>query len=115
MTIGYCGLLLGIVLLKYTTAIPVGYAFAIITGVGYGLAYASLSPLVADFYGTENFGLIYGAVYSFAALINAVAPTAMGACKDLIGDYSLAWTLLLALIALALIASLLLRKPQKLL
>ncbi len=113
LTIGYCGLFLGIVLLKYTTAIPVGYAFAIITGVGYGLAYASLSPLVADFYGTANFGLIYGAAYSFAALINAVAPTAMGACKDLMGDYSLAWTLLLALIALALIASLLLRKPQK--
>lgn len=115
LIIGYSVLLCGIIALRFTTSIPVGYSFAVLTGLGYGLTYASLSPLIASYFGSENFGLIYGAIYSVSALINASAPTLMGVCKDLIGDYSLAWSLLIVLVLVALVGSMLLKKPDHML
>lgn len=103
----------GVVILNNVTNIYMGYCFAILSGIGYGFAYASLNPIVANYFGAENFGIIYGGIYSVAALINASAPTIMGACYDLRGDYSLAWMVLLIIIVVAFCCSLFLKTPCK--
>lgn len=104
---------IGIIVLNNVTSVHMGYFFAIIAGIGYGFAYASLNPIVANCFGAENFGMIYGGIYSISALINASAPTIMGACYDLRGEYSLSWMLLIALLLIAFCCSLCLRIPRK--
>lgn len=57
-------------------------------GIGYGGAGALLSPLVAELFGSENLGTIFGLASVAFAISGLAAPSLAGLAYDIIGSYT---------------------------
>ncbi|MFW6003216.1 MAG: MFS transporter [Halanaeroarchaeum sp.] len=64
------------------------FALTVVFGIGYGGAGALLSPLVADLFGGENLGTVFGLASVSFAIGGLTAPAAAGLAFDAIGTYT---------------------------
>jgi MFS family permease len=82
----------------------------------FGSAYGAISPsraaLVAEEYGSANFGSIAGVMSVFVTLTLAAAPVTAGLLFDLTGSYQVAFVLLLVFAAFAVLALRLSKRPD---
>lgn len=85
---GLVMVLSGMVLLNYTSAVWQVYAFAILLGFGYGLAYLSLPTLMANYFGGNDYARILGATYFISIPLSAMAPILAGYTFDLVHSYT---------------------------
>jgi MFS family permease len=75
--------------------------FAIIFGLGVGGIMPLRPPLLAEYFGTRNFGTIFGITSIFSTIAMVVAPPVAGWIFDTYGNYKSVW---LALIGFAVVA-----------
>jgi len=81
------------------------YVVAALFGITYGLSIALLPTVIADSFGNKAISRIIGVIYTSFALAAFVGPTVGGVLHDSYGNYSLALDGCIALSALALLAS----------
>ncbi len=84
------------------------FTFALFYGFAHGGLFTVVSPTIAEFFGMQSHGVIFGTVLFFGTLGGAAGPLLCGRIYDLTGSYNLAFTILaaLALIGLILVFSL---------
>lgn len=82
-------------------------------GLGWGGLYTMLQLLTAEVFGTRSLGKILGAIVFIDALGGATGQKVTAVLYDQTGSYSLSFTVIAALIAIALVLSLLVRIPSK--
>jgi MFS family permease len=85
------------------------YLFTIVYGFAHGGFFALTSPLVAELFGTKSHGVIFGIVLFFGTLGGAIGPTVTGRLFDVMGDYQIAFLILVAVSFTGLVMSSLLR------
>ncbi len=73
------------------------YPYAFFLGVGFGAAYVTLATIVGNYYGTQSFAAIMGAILPIIFLATALGPYIAGAVFDAQGTYTAAFYGLLAL------------------
>ena len=94
--VGVCmvGHLIGAVLLGFADTFAMVVLFAIINGLAWGARAPLISALRADYFGASAFGRIMG----FSSLVMMIFMTAgvllAGILRDLLGDYTIAFTVL---------------------
>jgi MFS family permease len=86
------------------------YVVAALFGITYGLSIALLPTVIADSFGNKAISRIIGVIYTSFALAALVGPTVAGLLHDSYGNYGLALDGCIALSALALLASVGIRK-----
>jgi MFS transporter, OFA family, oxalate/formate antiporter len=86
------------------------YVVAALFGITYGLSIALLPTVIADSFGNKEISRIIGVIYTSFALAAFVGPTVAGLLHDSYGNYSLALDGCIVLSALALLASVGIRK-----
>jgi sugar phosphate permease len=93
------------------------YWLIIVFAVPYGLGVAGVAPLrgpvQAEYFGTKNFGSIYGLMSLFLAIANVSAPPLAGWLYDNYHDYKIWWSSLIVFGVLALGVILTIPKPQR--
>ena len=82
-------------------------------GLGWGANYTMLQALVADVFGARSLGKILSAINLMDATGGALGPWVAGLLFDLRGDYQLAFGVITALVAVALVAAMLVRVPAR--
>lgn len=86
-----CSVLMGLCLLAlpFAEGPPAILAVAVVFGVGYGGNGALLSPLVADLFGLDDIGTLYGVASVAFALAGLTAPPLATAAFESLGEYTL--------------------------
>ncbi len=87
--------------------------FAITYGVGLSGVMALRAPILAEYFGTRNFGTIFGLTSVFVTLASVVSPPLAGLIYDTYHNYKAWWLVLVAFGVLALIAILTIPRAQK--
>jgi MFS family permease len=82
------GLSVTLLLATAGRATPAVVAFVLLYGIAFGLPELMRGVLVADFYGTEHYASINGALALFVTSARALAPVAAGASRTLTGGYT---------------------------
>ncbi len=82
-------------------------------GLGWGGNYTMLQTLVADVFGARSLGKILGAITTIDATGGAIGPWITGMTFDATGSYQLGFGIMTALIAVAFVASMLIRTPAR--
>ena len=67
---------------------PAFFTLAVVFGIGYGGAGALLSPLVAELFGAENLGTVFGLASVAFAVSGLSAPALAGLLFDAVGSYT---------------------------
>ena len=67
--------------------------------------------IVKGYFGTGSFGAMLGIVMGSASVGSVIGPTLAGGVFDTLGNYRLAWVVLIGLLALAIIMVLNMKKP----
>ncbi len=104
LRICYSMLVAAFVLLQFTYTPVLLYAFAVLYGVAHGGTFTSVSPLVAEFFGTRVHGRLFGTVVFIGTISGAVGPVVAGGVFDFIGTYRPVFLLLIGLLVLAALA-----------
>ncbi len=68
--------------------------FAIIFGFGVGGFLPTRPPILREYFGTKNFGVIFGLTSVFITIGTIVAPPLAGLAFDTLGTYKPAWLVL---------------------
>lgn len=92
--------------------VPVLLIFVALIGANYGANLAVIPPLMKDFYGSKNFAMNYGVVYTAWGLGGFMVSQLGSTFKDLYGDYGYAYVLAAALLVVGTILILSLKSPQ---
>lgn len=100
----YTIMLASFVLLQFAGSALMLYLFALIYGFAHGGMFTSVSPLVAELFGTRYHGMLYGTTVFIGTVSGAIGPTAAGAVFDALGTYRPAFLLLIALVVVAIVA-----------
>ncbi len=85
--------------------------FAIIFGLGIGGIMPLRPPLLAEYFGTRNFGTIFGITSIFNTIAMVVAPPVAGWFFDTYGDYKSVWLALIGFAVVSLILMLTMPAP----
>lgn len=97
---------------KPTTPQPVIWLYTILIGLSAGAWLPTLSLLVSTSFGLRAYGTIFGAASFFQSIGVATGPLMMGYMFDTMGDYRLAYIIVLALHAIALPTVLIVHRPR---
>lgn len=81
--------MVGMILLNYSDTAGMVYAYAILLGFGYGLAYLALPTLVANYFSAHDYARLIATSYLLIIPISAVAPVAAGYTYDLVHSYTI--------------------------
>jgi MFS family permease len=77
-------------------------------GIAYGLGLSGTGPLrapiIRDYFGTKNFGTIFGLSHVFITVVSVVSPPLAGWVYDTYHDFKVWWIAVVALQVLALVA-----------
>jgi sugar phosphate permease len=87
--------------------------FAIVYGFGLGGVLALRAPILVEYFGTRNFGTIFGFTSIFITMASVAAPPLAGWTYDTYHDYKIWWLTLLAFGVIALISILTIPRAQK--
>ena len=88
------------------------YGVMVLYGVGHGGMFTVVSPTIAEYYGVQSLGALFGTVLFFGSLGGAAGPFMTGVIYDWTGSYAVAFTILAAMGALALLLISLLPKKS---
>lgn len=97
----YAVLFLAFILLQFAGNAVMLYVFAVVYGFAHGGAFTSMSPFVAELFGTRLHGLIYGTIVFVGTFAGALGPVFAGGVFDLLGTYRPAFAVMLALMVVA--------------
>jgi len=104
--------LVGVVILIVTQSVAMVWVFVVVFGFAMG-GNITLQPLITgELFGTKSFGAIFGWVVLAGAVGAALGPVLMGAIYDASGSYSLAFTTVLVIYAVAIAALFFARRPR---
>jgi cyanate permease len=84
---GLAGQVVGILLLLNATSTVQVYSAVAIFGAGFGFAYLSVPPLVANYFGVTAYPTLFGVVLPVGTIIGASGPLLAGAVFDATGGY----------------------------
>ncbi|MBI4296371.1 MAG: MFS transporter [Chloroflexi bacterium] len=105
----------GIFLLKsvsLASPMVVLWLYAGFFGLGIGCFLACISMLVSQNFGLASYGLIYGMITGFHSIGTATGSVMAGYIYDATGNYDLAFSIFLALLLVALVTILPVRRPK---
>jgi MFS family permease len=102
---------LGLQTLAIATASWHVYLYALTVGAGFGACYVSFATMLGNYYGTEAFAPLLGIITTVTCIVGALSPALAGVAYDWQGSYQLAFVVLLALTALAILAVVLSKPP----
>lgn len=88
-------------------------AFLLIYGIGYGATVPLRPALIADYFGSRNIGAILGLLMSLTLFGSIASPIIAGWFFDLNGSYRGIFTIYAVILALAIPAAFLIKKPIK--
>lgn len=114
VTVGFMGSGLVILLLTGSVAASLGMAvaFAIVYGLGLG-GVSALRPVIqAEYFGTKNFGAIFGVISIFTTVAQVTSAPLAGFMIDNYHNYNTVWIILIALAVLGVLLLLTIPKPQ---
>ena len=94
-------LLIAFILLQFASTAAMLYVFAVVYGFAHGGIFTTVSPLMAEIFGTRSHGLLYGTSVFVGTLSGAAGPTVAGAVFDLVGSYRPVFLLLIGLVLIA--------------
>jgi len=89
------------------------FLFAAIYGFSHGGFFTVMSPTVAEFFGTQSHGLLFGMVLFCGTLGGAIGPSLVGRIFDVTGSYRMAFWLLTAMAVVGLFLLTFLRHPDE--
>jgi len=110
--LGVCFLICGMIVFNYADSIGRFYVFAVIFGFGYGFVAPVLPILIIDRFGRHVMGSTYGLLTSISAFIGILGPILGGAIYDLNGSYSYLWLVNVAILLIACLTILALKKDR---
>ncbi len=87
--------------------------FAVVYGFAHGGLFTVISPIVAEYFGVRTHGALFGIVFFSSMVGGAIGPVIAGHIYDTTESYSLAFWVCTAVIALALVLILSLRKIRQ--
>jgi MFS family permease len=91
-------LLCGLIWLQVAREAWMLFIFAAIYGLAHGGLFTVMSPTVAELFGTDSHGLLFGIVLFCGTLGGAVGPLMAGHAFDLTGNYRMVFLVLTALV-----------------
>jgi MFS transporter, OFA family, oxalate/formate antiporter len=113
MTLAIGCLLAGVFTMKLSLNNPaLVYGFAILYGIGYSAAFTMIQTLVAEYYRGRDYGSILGVVTMIDTLAGFAGVVVIGQLRKTSGSFDSAFTLMMALCAFALVATLFVQKPK---
>ncbi len=88
-------MLIGLLLFYYVPQADIWLLipFAIFIGIGWGGNVTNRAALTREYFGSRNFGTIYGFLMGLIAIIGLAGPPLAGWIFDTTGSYSIAWLL----------------------
>ncbi len=104
-------LLISLVLLKNIEDPRYLFGFALLYGFAHGGFFTVVSPTLAEFFGMQAIGTLFGTVVFFGTLSGAVGPLITGWIFDTQGSYDWAFTLLITLAVTGLLMTFFLSPP----
>ena len=115
MMVGSIGLMLvAILLLKMCQANQAFVMpFAVVFGIGFGGAFSMIQIWVADIYAGKNFGSILGVVTMVDTIAGSIGMIYLGSMRKTAGTFDGGFNVMLALCAIALVATFLVKKPTE--
>ena len=85
------------------------YLFAAIYGTAHGASFALFSPMIANLFGLQSLGTILGAILFIGTFGSIISPMLAGQIFDIMGNYQLAFLILVVFSIVGLILISLLR------
>ncbi len=83
--------LLALILVPGTTGV---FTFVVLFGAGFGAITPARASLIADLFGTTNYGTISGTLAFYITIARGIAPVAAGVMLGLVGSYTpVLWTM----------------------
>lgn len=79
--------LLGIVVLDQTTQPWIAYLFAVLFGIGYGVASVASFPLIANYFGASSYARLFSVRSLVATALGAVGPVAAAMVHETLHSY----------------------------
>ncbi len=104
LQICYAMMLSSFVILQFAFTPLVLYLFALVYGVAHGGVFTSMSPLVAECFGTAAHGRLFGTVVFIGTMGGAMGPIIAGHSFDVLATYRPAFLLMILLVSVALVA-----------
>ena len=102
----------GFLLLMNATGMAAVYISLILSGLGYGIIMVAPQNMLLNYYGSYDYANINGLYSMIAGVLSSIPSVLVGWFYDLRGDYSFAWILGIALMALCLLIGLIIRPPR---
>jgi MFS family permease len=109
LMICFAVLLCSLLWLQIATETWMLFVFAAIYGFAHGGFFTAMSPTVAELFGTDSHGVLFGVVLFFGTIGGALGPLMAGGTFDITGSYGAAFLGLTALVAIGLVLLSLLR------
>ena len=106
-------LCLGTIWLQFSDRLWMLYLFACIHGFAHGGFFALIAPVLADYFGTRDQGVILGIVIFIANLGSSIGPVLAGYVFDVTGSYRVIFMVLTGLSLVGLCSAYLLRPVQR--
>lgn len=100
--------------LQFSSSAWMMFTFAVIYGFAHGGFFTVMSPLIAESFGTDALGQLFGIVLFVGTLGGTVGPTASGYIFDFSGSYQIAFMILGGFSILGLILALTLSSGRRL-
>ena len=88
------------------------FLFAVVNGLAHGGFFTVMSPTVAELFGTDSHGLLFGIVLFFGTMGGAVGPLMAGSTFDVTGNYRMVFLVLTALAVIGFVLITLLRPTR---
>ena len=83
-----------------------------ITGLCYGALFALMPAATADFYGLKHLGVNYGLVFTAFGVAGVWGSLLGGRIRDMLGSYTVAYTMCAVMLLVAAVLALVIRKPE---
>ncbi len=111
-----CGLaleLMSVVILQFAGTAVIAYTFAVLFGLGYGLASVASPALIANYFGSGSYAPLFATRGVLVTVLGAAGPILAGLAYDASGSYSLVFYAYAALSAVGVFLVLSIRPPVK--
>ena len=98
---GFVLLLIGLGWLQFAHQPWMLYLFAVIYGLAHGGCFTAISPLVAEWFGIQSHGTLFGIVVCFGTTGGSIGPLLAGHLFDLTGSYQPTFRIVTAMALIA--------------
>jgi MFS family permease len=112
-TICFGVMLLGLIWLRFSSAMWMLVLYAAADGFSRGSNFVVVSPLMAELFGTKAHGALFGLATFIGTTGGAIGPLLAGRLFDVTLSYSMAFTILVGIMAVGFAATLLLRPLRR--